>query len=92
MLELTVDRRVPLLVRLEQRSPGIDVHLEFHPRRLGLASDDLHHLVAHIPLAARKLVRSAQHRRRCQRRVREQGHPPPAATTLHVRRHERRGQ
>src|SRR5882672_4267231 len=37
------------------------------------APDDLHHLVADVSLAARKLVRCAQHRRRRQGRTGDRG-------------------
>src|SRR6185369_16583787 len=59
-VELAVDQRVPLVVRLEQRSARIDLHLEADVGGLGVARDDLHHLVAHVAAPARELVRSAQ--------------------------------
>jgi hypothetical protein len=59
-VELTVDERVPLVVRLEQRGAGIDLDLKPDIRGLRLASDDLHHLVARVPLAAGELVRGLE--------------------------------
>jgi len=59
-VELPVDQGVPLLVGLEQRRPGVDLDFEIDVGRLGVAGDDLHHLVAHVPSSARELVRGAQ--------------------------------
>src|SRR5207237_3139629 len=64
-IELPVDERVPLLVRLEERRARIDLHFELDVGGLGLASDDLHHLVAHVAAPARELVRCAQGCRGC---------------------------
>src|SRR5439155_16932577 len=49
-----------MLVGLEQRRPGVDLDLEIDVGRLGVARDDLHHLVAHVPPSAGELVRGAQ--------------------------------
>jgi hypothetical protein len=58
-VELAVDQRVPLLVRLEQRRAGVDLDRQADVGRLRLLRDHLHHVVAHVALAARELVRSA---------------------------------
>ena len=59
-VELAVDHRVPLLVRLEQGRAGIDPDVEPDVGGGDLARDDLHHLVAHVALAARELVRGLE--------------------------------
>ena len=59
-VELAVDDGVPLLVRLEQRGARIDLDLQVDARGLRVARDHLHHVVAHVALAARELVRGAQ--------------------------------
>ena len=56
-VELAVDQRIPLLLRLEQRGAGIDLDVEIDVRGLGVAGDHLHHVVAHVALAAGKLMR-----------------------------------
>jgi hypothetical protein len=50
----------PLLGRLEQRRGGIDPDVETDVGVGHLARDDLHHLVAHVALAARPLVRGLE--------------------------------
>ena len=59
-VELTDRERVPLLVGFEQRGAGIDLDLEPEIGGLRLARDDLHHLVARVALAARKLMRGLE--------------------------------
>src|SRR5262249_56033999 len=61
-VELAVGHRIPLVVGLEQRRTGIDLHFEAGIGGLGVARDDLDHFVAGVALAARKLVRGLEHR------------------------------
>lgn len=59
-VELALDQRTPLLLRLVQRLTGIHLDLEPDVRLLDLARDDLDHLVAHVALPAGELVRGLQ--------------------------------
>jgi hypothetical protein len=72
-VQLAVYERVPLLVRLEQRRARIDLDVQVHACGFCVARNDLHHLVAHVSLAAGKLVRRAQYHRRRQGRTGRQG-------------------
>jgi hypothetical protein len=56
-VELALDHRVPLLGGLEQRRGGIDPDVQADVGCRHFARDHLHHLVAHVPLAARPLMR-----------------------------------
>src|SRR5262249_47426810 len=74
--ELPVHHGVPLLVRLEQRGARIDLDVEPDIGALGLARDDLHHLVAGITLAAGELMRGLQGLRggrKCERHAQGRG-------------------
>jgi len=56
-VELAFDHRIPLLPRLEERLAGIDPDRKPDVGSTNLLGDDLHHLVAHVALAARPLMR-----------------------------------
>jgi len=61
-VELSLDHGAPLFLRLEQGLSGIDLDLQADIGLRDFPGKDLHHLVAHVALAARPLVRGLQGR------------------------------